>query len=281
MVGNVVLSVSLARWSSDGIVFPMDGAHTGDLVMALPAIGAALQQGPVAVVGLRPNYYRSLRRLPLHFRFHVDGGRVLRPHWRANVHPTDVWLQSLSQDARPVRMDIPTDEGPWASHLLPGASWVVFSPWADFAPKRWEPDRWRTLARHVAERGFQVAIVGPPQAMALAEDIAGDVHVNLVGMDTPDNWPALLRRARLVVTVDSGPLYFCDAMSVPVIGLHGLTRLSEAGPYWDNTLCVEAAGMAAISLDAVTASFERWVAGIARPMLPPVIRLDSSPPGLN
>ncbi|WIX06507.1 glycosyltransferase family 9 protein [Xanthomonas oryzae] len=104
-------------------------------------------------------------------------------------------------------------------------AWVVLSPWADFATKRWEPDRWRALARHVTERGFQVAIVGPPQAKALADDIVGDTHVNL---------PSLLRRACLVVTVDSGPLHVCDAMNVPVIGLHGLTRLSEAGPYWDD-----------------------------------------------
>ncbi|WP_242629193.1 glycosyltransferase family 9 protein [Xanthomonas oryzae] len=141
------------------------------------------------------------------------------------------------------------------SHL-----WCVvqrfLSPWADFATKRWEPDRWRALARHVTERGFQVAIVGPPQAKALADDIVGDTHVNL---------PSLLRRACLVVTVDSGPLHVCDAMNVPVIGLHGLTRLSEAGPYWDNTLCVEANEMGAISVDAVTASFERWVAGIGCP----------------
>ncbi|WP_243391174.1 glycosyltransferase family 9 protein [Xanthomonas prunicola] len=265
VIGDASSSLLLARWSPDGIVFPMEGAHTGDLVMALPAIGAALQNGPVAVLGLRPNYYRSLRRLPIHFRFHVDGGRVLRPHWRANLQPTDVWLQSLSQDAAPVRMEIPTEDGPWVTHLMPGSSWVVFSPWADFAPKRWEPDRWRALARYVTQRGFQVAIVGPPQAKALADGIAGDTHVNLVGMDTPENWPALLRRACLVVTVDSGPLYFCDAMNVPVIGLHGVTQLSEAGPYWDNTLCVEANGMAALLVDAVTASFERWVAGIGRP----------------
>ncbi|AKU51585.1 glycosyltransferase family 9 protein [Xanthomonas arboricola] len=262
-MGNYAAYSSIpAAWSPDGIVFPMEGAHTGDLVMALPAIGAALQHGPVAVVGLRPNYYRPLRRLPIHFRFYIEGGRVLRPHWRANMHPTDVWLQSLSQDARAVKMDIPTDDGPWVSHLLPGGPWVVLSPWADFAPKRWEPDRWRAFAQHAADRGFPVAVFGPPQSQALAEYVAGDAHVNLVGMDTPDNWPALLRRASLVVTVDSGPLYFCDAMDIPVIGLHGRTRLSEAGPYWDSSLCIEADGMGAVSFDAVVASFERWAARI-------------------
>ncbi|MEA9566355.1 glycosyltransferase family 9 protein [Xanthomonas sp. WHRI 8932A] len=252
----------LARESSDAIVFPMEGAHTGDLLMALPAIGAALQQSPVAVVGLRPTYYRALRRLPIQFRFHVDGGRVLKPHWRANVHPTNVWLQSLSEDAKPVRMDIPTDDGPWISHLMPGGPWVMLSPWADFAPKRWAPERWRALAGYIADSGFSVAVSGPPQSQALADYIAGDSHANLVGMDTPENWPALLRRPGLVVTVDSGQLYFCDAMRVPVIGLHGRTRLSEAGPYWDNSLCVEANGMDAVSLDAVVASFERWAAGM-------------------
>ncbi|QJD70181.1 glycosyltransferase family 9 protein [Xanthomonas campestris pv. badrii] len=247
----------------------MEGAHAGDLVMALPAIGAALQLGPVAVVGLRPAYYRALRRLPVHFRFHADGGRVLRPQWRANVHPTDVWLQSLPGDALPVRMDIPTDDGPWVSHLMPEGTWVMLSPWADFAPKRWDPERWRALADHVAKRGFSVAVSGPPQAQALADYIAGDLHVNLVGMDTPDNWPALLRRADLVVSVDSGPLYFCDAMRIPVVGLHGLTRLSEAGPYWDNSLCVEAGGMDAVTLDAVIAAFERWSAGLEPASTPP------------
>jgi heptosyltransferase-1 len=42
---------------------------------------------------------------------------------------------------------------------------------------------------------------------------------------------ALLRRARFVVSADTGPLHLASALNTPVIGLFGPTDPSRNGPY--------------------------------------------------
>jgi heptosyltransferase I len=42
---------------------------------------------------------------------------------------------------------------------------------------------------------------------------------------------ALLRRAKFVVSADTGPLHLASALDAPVIGLYGPTDPSRNGPY--------------------------------------------------
>ncbi|MDQ1120691.1 MULTISPECIES: glycosyltransferase family 9 protein [Pseudoxanthomonas] len=248
-------------WTPDGVVFPLAGRHTGDLLLALPAIGWALQHGPVGIDGLRPQYYQAFRALPLRFGLGFPSGRRLKPRPRRGVHATDIWLESLGEGAMPVKVPLALYDDSTAERLLPGTGWIVLSPWSDFEPKRWGVERWRNLAEQVAAAGHPVAIVGPQRAYALAEAIAGQRHLNLAGQDSPLNWPSLLRRASLVVSTDSAPVHVADALGVPVIGLYGHTRLCEYGPYWHRDRCVQAEGMVNLQVDAVMARFASWRAG--------------------
>lgn len=239
------------------IVFPMRGAHAGDLVMAMPAIGHALERGPVTVAGISPRYYAPFRRLPVTFRFEAPAGQVLQPRWTPTGHRTDDWLRCLGPDARPARIALPLFGEENARSMLPGTGWLVISPWSEFAPKRWLGERWRAVAAFAASQGFRIALVGPPQAAALCREIAGGIHLDLVGYDTPNTWPAFLQRADAVISTDSAPVHVADALGVPVIGLYGVSQVAEYGPYWRREFCLEAAGMDGITAADVCAMLQR------------------------
>lgn len=240
------------------IVFPMRGAHTGDLVMALPAIGAALAWGPVTVSGLAPRYYFPFRSLPVDFRFAPESGHVLRPARKRDLHRTDLWLSSLPQPAEPIRLSLPLFGTENAETILPGRDWVLLSPWADFRPKQWRVQRWRAVAESALGLGYRVAVLGPPGAARMCADIAQQDCLDLVGKDAPDTWPALLARASLVISTDTASCHVADALGVPVIGLYGHTAVAEYGPYWNREYCLNEEGMDAIGADQVIGALHRW-----------------------
>lgn len=222
-------------------VFPLEGGHTGDLLLALPAIGAARRAGPVVVTGLAPRYLDPLRLLPLQFRAPHPDDRPLRPAWRPMEHRTRAWLRALG-GAEPVRMTVPLECAELARDLLSGPH-VVLSPMASSRAKRWPPPCWGTVAAVLRAAGASVAWIGPPEVATehIAEAAPGDTW--LVGRDTPRTWPALIERAAVLVSPDSGAVHLADAIGVPVVGLYGFTRVEEFGPFWDPSDCLQAPDM--------------------------------------
>jgi len=57
--------------------------------------------------------------------------------------------------------------------------------------------------------------------------------LDLIGKDTLKQMVALLARADLVVTPDSGPAHVANAVGTPVLGLYGPTRDDKLGPWSD------------------------------------------------
>jgi len=50
---------------------------------------------------------------------------------------------------------------------------------------------------------------------------------------------ALLKRADLVITPDSGPSHLANALATPVIALHASTWSRRSGPYGSLDLCID------------------------------------------
>ena len=100
--------------------------------------------------------------------------------------------------------------------------------------KCWPPERYGELHRKLATRlGLRGVVTAGPGEDKLAERVIG-----ASGAPAPVAIPlglgplaALLRRARFIVSADTGPLHLAAALGTPVIGLFGPTDPSRNGPF--------------------------------------------------
>src|SRR3984893_3051295 len=126
------------------------------------------------------------------------------------------------------RLVVPRDAvSSWRARMIlaangrPGA---VLAPGAVGPSKRWPA--YGELARSLVQQGFAVWIVGGPDEMALAAEIAGDgSDPHISDLTGPDLRNALLALAAATVAVsnDSGLLHVAAALGTPTIGIFGPT----------------------------------------------------------
>jgi heptosyltransferase-1 len=109
---------------------------------------------------------------------------------------------------------------------------AVLAPSAGWRGKQWAPARFGQLAGHLRERGFDVVVNAARKDDALAQEVvsasdgaARTVVCNVAGLI------ALMRRADLCVSGDSGPLHLAAALAVPVVALFGPTSPERNGPW--------------------------------------------------
>jgi heptosyltransferase-2 len=111
----------------------------------------------------------------------------------------------------------------------PGRVVVLNSSGAFGAAKLWPPEHFGELASRVASRlNHDVLVIcGPSERPIASEVVRRANHPRVFSLaDEPLSIglsKACVRRARLMVTTDSGPRHFAVAFGVPVIGLFGPT----------------------------------------------------------
>jgi lipopolysaccharide heptosyltransferase II len=100
--------------------------------------------------------------------------------------------------------------------------------------KRWPIPYWATLIDHlIRDNGASVVLTGAQNDLALIEHILRRTHehpVNLAGKTSLTQLAALLQRADLVITGDSGPMHIAAAVGTPLIAIHGPTNPAHSGP---------------------------------------------------
>ena len=137
---------------------------------------------------------------------------------RPDHEPADLYI-SPAAEAR---------AGHWLSRAgLDGEeSLIGLVPGATHATKRWPVRHWRTLAQSMRRQGLAVVVVGSASDRMIATEIAeacgfpgavaaGELDLQATG--------ALLRRCRVAVTGDTGPMHMATAVRTPVIALFGPT----------------------------------------------------------
>ena len=93
---------------------------------------------------------------------------------------------------------------------------------------------------------MRVILCGGPSApeRAMAEAImkhgARTPLLNQVAKDTLPQMLALLARATVLLTPDSGPAHMATMVDTPVIGLYAATNPERSGPYLSRRWCVNA-----------------------------------------
>ncbi|GAB3791258.1 glycosyltransferase family 9 protein [Dyella agri] len=146
-----------------------------------------------------------------------------------------------------VRWDIPIpDEAhAWAAEQLPGDTpTLLVSPSSSHALRNWRPERYAAVMDHATMRGWRVALVGGPSASerAMADAVlatCSHAPLDLTGKDTLKKLLALLSRAQLLLTPDSGPMHMANAVGTKVLGLHAASNPNRSGPYSDRRWCVD------------------------------------------
>ena len=137
------------------------------------------------------------------------------------------------------RLPVPDDAHRWAAEQLPGDTpTLLVSPCSSHVLRNWRPERYAAVADHAASKGWRVALCGGRSALEreTADAILAAMQapaLDLVGKDTLKQLLALLGRARLVLTPDSGPAHMANAMGTAVLGLHACTDAERSGPYSD------------------------------------------------
>lgn len=125
---------------------------------------------------------------------------------------------------------------------------VALAPFSRWDTKNWPLDKFAELGRRLAaEMGCQIRIVGgrgdETQGEALARQI-GERARNLCGRTDLPGLCSLMKSMDLLVTVDSGPLHWADAMGVPIVAIFGATDPARTGPYGQPGQVVAKAGLA-------------------------------------
>jgi heptosyltransferase-2 len=103
---------------------------------------------------------------------------------------------------------------------------VAVAPGAAHATKRWPPEHWRDLVDRILAANLDVAAVGGTADVAIAEAVTaggGDRSRSAAGRFGLQATGALLRRARAVVSGDTGVMHMATAVGTPVVALFGPT----------------------------------------------------------
>ncbi|HET8818989.1 MAG TPA: glycosyltransferase family 9 protein, partial [Xanthomonadaceae bacterium] len=171
---------------------------------------------------------------------------------RPGLHVLDAigsFCEPLGLRQRAVRWDLPVpDEAhAWAAAQWPedGKPALLVSPCSSHGVRNWRHDRYAAVADHAIARGWRVVLCGGRSAMereagdAITAAMRAGPPLDLIGRDTLKQLPALLARANLLLTPDSGPMHIANAMGTKVLGLHAATNPARSGPYSDRRYCVD------------------------------------------
>jgi len=176
---------------------------------------------------------------------------------RAREHVLDSFFgfaAALGVNERLLRWDppIPDSARAAAAAVIPdGVRTLIISPCSSHARRNWSAAGYAAVADHAARvHGLQVLMCGAPSTAeremgaAIMRHAHAPLH-NRIGADTLPQLQALLARATVLLSPDSGPVHMATMVGTPVIGLYAATNPARSGPYLSREWCVDAFAQAA------------------------------------
>jgi ADP-heptose:LPS heptosyltransferase len=188
----------------------------------------------------RAFYHRSVPADPDQHeveKYHAIAQAVLSPLSRSGAGSRRAWsLQPpgamelhVSREHRMRAKAILSELG-----VADASEFVGINPGATLRVKRWPEDRFAAVGRDLASTyGLTILLFGgrddEARSSAIARSIPGAVSV--AGRTGLGETAALLRRCRLLISGDTGPLHMAVAVGVPSVGLFGPTDPGRYGPW--------------------------------------------------
>jgi lipopolysaccharide heptosyltransferase II len=167
--------------------------------------------------------------------------RVPRPS--PTTHAVDWYLAVLRRlevpvhgnfDWLPPRADIATQvHARWPSQ---GVTWVGLQPGARWMNKRWPAEGFADVVERLANDrpDLRFAVFGGRDEQSLAATVCAvrpDRCLNLAGQISLPEMVEWIRRCRLMLSNDTGPMHVAAALGKPVVALFGPTEPRRTGPY--------------------------------------------------
>ena len=182
--------------------------------------------------------------------FGNPGGRELSK-WFNNervdpkaTHVVDRYLELLRPlgiESPAVRFQVPEHaEDRTAAEKMIGQlglerGFAIVNPGAGWPSKLWPTERYAAVVRHLGEvRQVPSLVVWAGAAeQAMAEEVArlAGASARVAPPTSLVQLAALVRRARLFVGADTGPLHLAAAVGTPCVGLYGPWPATRHGPY--------------------------------------------------
>jgi lipopolysaccharide heptosyltransferase I len=111
---------------------------------------------------------------------------------------------------------------------------ALLNPGAAWPNKRWPPDRFGALAVQIRQRlGVRSLVIWGPGEEAIASLVVASAQgaAERAPRTTIVDLFAIARRAKVVVSGDTGPLHIAAAVGTPVVALFGPTYAERNGPW--------------------------------------------------
>ena len=147
-------------------------------------------------------------------------------------------IHALGVDDLPVMfpLNVPrTVAGDTVAAGFGSEGYAIINPGAAWPNKRWPPQRFGLLAAEIRERiGVRSLVIWGPGEEGIASLVvdASRGAAELAPKTDVIDLFAIARRARLMVSGDTGPLHIAAAVGTPVVALFGPTFAERNGP-WD------------------------------------------------
>jgi len=136
-------------------------------------------------------------------------------------------------------------------------NFIAIHPWSSNPEKEIEVDRFRDIcARLSRETTYKIVLIGgPEEALRSGELCRGLPVIDLTGKTTLLEVAGLLKRSRLLVTVDSGPMHLAAVLGKPVVAIFRKSppavRAKRWGPVGDTHIIIENDSIENIKVDEV------------------------------
>lgn len=131
----------------------------------------------------------------------------------------------------PARLPYDREANTWASTQAPEERLILINPGAGWGAKCWPAERYAQVARALEAEGGSILVnAGPGEAELAASVARGCKHARAIECNLTQ-LIALMRRTKLFIGGDTGPLHLAAALQVPAVAIFGPTDPARNGPY--------------------------------------------------